>query len=89
VSWREAKYTEQKGLAPKGGQVVTYDDEAYGGHVPIIRCFWHTDESDFTGAHLPDYGKGSTVLNLACDTHNVYQSNATKDGWKAVAGKTR
>lgn len=90
VSWREAKYTEKHGLTEnKDGKVVTYDDEAYGGHVPIIRCFWHTDEADFASAHLPDYGSASVVLNLSCGYHNVYRSNATANGWKAVAGKTR
>jgi len=90
VSWREAKYTEQKGITEDAaGNVQVYPEEAYEGHVPIIRCFWHTDESDFQDATLPNYGASAIVLNLACGNHNVYISDATENGWKAVAGKTR
>jgi len=86
VSWLEAKYTERKGLAEDaGGNIVTYDDEAYGGHVPILRCFWHTNENDFRDADQPDFGKASTVLNLGCGSFNVYRSDATGDGWKEEA----
>ena len=89
VSWREAKRMEQFGYVEAGGEIKLLEDEAYGGHVPIIRCFWHTNENDFHSSTDPDWGKGSTVINLACGTHNVYKSDATGDGWKAVKGRTR
>ena len=89
VSWREAKRMEQYGYVEAGGEIKQLDDEAYGDHVPVLRCFWHTDESDFQGATNPDWGKGSVVINLACGTHNVYTSDATGDGWKAKKGKTQ
>ena len=88
VSWREAKRMEQMGYVETGGEIKQLADESYGGHVPMVRCFWHTNENDFRDATNPDYGKGSIVLNLSCGYHNVYQSDASGDGWKAMAGKT-
>lgn len=89
VSWREAKRMEEMGYVEAAGGIEQLEDEAYGGHVPIIRCFWHTDERDFYDATNPDYGKGSIVLNLASGLGNVYESDATGDGWKNMKGKTQ
>ena len=89
VSWREAKRMEQMGYVETAEGIHQLPDEAYGGHVPIIRCFWHTDERDFHGAQIPDYGKGSIVLNLSSGFGNVYLSDATGDGWKDVRHKTQ
>lgn len=71
VSWREVKVlVDQKGLQEDG----TYDpNEAYRGHVPIIRCFWHT---------TPRFDRGEVVLNLAAEDKNVYVSDPTGSGWK-------
>jgi len=86
VSWREAKRMEELGINDNE-QVLA--DQAYGGHVPIIRCFWHTNPNDFKDAKNPDYGKGSIVINLAGGNNNVYECDASGDGWKAVAGKAK
>ena len=44
-----------------------------GGWVPIIRCFWHTEGTFYAN---------DIVLNLGAETHNVYLSDTTDDGWK-------
>jgi prepilin-type N-terminal cleavage/methylation domain-containing protein len=81
VSWKEAKLTEKKGMtgADTAGK-FTYDPRiAFGGHVPIVRCFWHTVEGKIL--------EKQTVLNLACENNDVYASNAEGNGWKDVWGK--
>jgi len=71
VSWREVKtLVDQKGLQEDG----SFDpSEAYRGHVPILRCFWHT---------TPRFERGDIVLNLASEDKNVYVSDPTGSGWK-------
>lgn len=81
VSWKEAKMTEVKGLvASSTGDPSTEaeDDpnEKFGGHVPMVRCFWHTskewrDETDL-------------ALNLSFANHNVFKSTVVGDGWKSA-----
>lgn len=71
VSWKEVKIeVEQKGLQPDG----TYSkEERWGGHVPIVRCFWHTERR---------FGTSAIVLNLASGDANVFKSGVGKDDWK-------
>ena len=88
VSWREAKKTEQKGLYLRDYDHANPDDrssyeiegdenKAYGGHVPIIRCFWHARR----GKNLFN----EIVLNLACEYHNVYTCKVFGEGWKEAS----
>jgi prepilin-type N-terminal cleavage/methylation domain-containing protein len=77
VSWREAKETEIRGIT--GGDAAnntfTYDTtQAYGGHVPIVRCFWHTVENKPLDKQ--------DVLNLASEHKDIYISSADANGWK-------
>lgn len=84
VSWNDAKETEKRGImgyesynADRQTYRLIYDsEEAYGGHVPIVRCFWHT----IKGEPLDD----QTVLNLSNGYNHVYPSTAHGDGWKQV-----
>jgi prepilin-type N-terminal cleavage/methylation domain-containing protein len=75
VSWREAKETERTG---QFGATSFNDEEAYAGHVPMIRCFWHVAR---TKALIGD----EMVLNIACENTNVYECQMWGDGWKAAA----
>lgn len=77
VSWREAKETEMKGLYFDGGEIKTNDEEAYGGHVPMIRCFWHASKDD----NLWD----EEVLNVACEHSNIYECEVEGNSWKRAA----
>jgi len=72
VTWKEVKQeVEMKGLQPDG----SYDpNEAYRGHVPIIRCFWHVEGR---------FDQRAVVLNLAVENENVYVSGPLQDDWKA------
>jgi prepilin-type N-terminal cleavage/methylation domain-containing protein len=78
VSWKEAKTTAKRGMKwDSTAKKIVYDqNEAYGGHVPIVRCFWHTVE----GKSLDK----QTVLNLACEHSEVYMSTAEGNGWKVA-----
>lgn len=77
VSWWEAKETEMKGMDFQGGKIVTDNEEAYGGHVPMIRCFWHADKDD----NLFD----EPVLNLACEHGNIYECMVEGGDWKRAS----
>ena len=95
VSWREAKETEKRGIVGYTGSTPSPDpvnfptkekydykydeEETYGGHVPIIRCFWHTIE----GKRLDK----QVVLNLSCEHNDVYTSTAEGHGWKQSYNK--
>lgn len=79
VTWREAKVTEQKGTEYKGGEVKVDYDKAYGGRVPMLRCFWHAREGKSLARE--------TVLNLACENKNIYESPIFGEGWKQAGGK--
>jgi len=71
VSWKEVKVgVEQRGLQADGTFSTT---EKWGGHVPIVRCFWHTERK---------FGVSSVVLNAASGDMNVYRSGLSKDSWK-------
>lgn len=72
VSWDEAKRTEMKGLTSPDG--VFNEDEAYGGHVPMIRCFWHANRDDSLYDEL--------VLNVACENGYVYACEVEGSSWK-------
>ena len=83
VSWYEAKMTEVKGLVedPAGDpdkDAIVDPKEKFGGHVPMVRCFWHAREG------ASNLSKES-VLNLACGLKNVYECTAEGDGWKRVS----
>lgn len=78
LSWREVKIAEQKGLKFEGGTVVSHPEIAYGGWVPMVRCFWHAYRSNL------DRQK---VLNLASEMGNVYESDLIGTGWEAAAGQ--
>jgi prepilin-type N-terminal cleavage/methylation domain-containing protein len=56
----------------KKRQMVEGDDGKYaGGHVPIVRCFWHAKQrKDGSG-----YVKGKPVLNVAVADRNVFDSS--------------
>ena len=75
VSWREVKvFVEQEGYTSVQRAV---DDKAkYGGRVPLIRCFWHTPTMN------PNAMDRTRVINYASGDHNIYISDASKDGWK-------
>ena len=90
VSWREAKETEKRGITgvDENGNLLysTSDDpedphRAFGGHVPIVRCFWHTLEN--VNLDSPK----QVVLNLACEHNEIYVSTADRDGWKFLRSK--
>jgi len=75
VSWREVKiYVEQDGYT--NAQKARDKDATYGGRVPLIRCFWHSPCFDPNRLHR------TRVINYAVGDHNIYISDATKDGWK-------
>ena len=78
VSWREAKKTEQKGLYydSSAKKIKADDSKAYGGHVPIVRCFWHAREGKNLFFEI--------VLNLACENHNVYTCKVFGESWQQV-----
>ncbi len=74
VSWKEVKVeVEQKGLQADGTYSKT---ERWGGHVPLVRCFWHTD--------IKFMGRTPLVLNAASGDANVFRSDESKDGWKKL-----
>jgi len=87
VSWKEAKQTEVRGIVgftSFDAATQTYEykfdpEETYGGHVPIVRCFWHTRP----GKPLDK----QPVLNLASGHHDVYESPAVGYGWKQAINK--
>ena len=77
VSWREAKETEKRGIVgfdAANNKCTTDESQAFSGHVPIVRCFWHTVENKPLDRQ--------DVLNLACDDKDVYVSAADANGWK-------
>lgn len=80
VSWREAKETEMRGLYSQNGtDILTNEEEAYGGHVPMIRCWWHNSRG------LKDLGEAS-VLNVSCGNNNIYECKDERGrGWKRAA----
>lgn len=88
VSWYEAKVTEIKGLVEDGAdpdnKAVEDPNEKYGGHVPVVRCFWHTSQQ-----WRDNWPTGvDFALNLACGHTNVYKSTVAGSGWqKAARGK--
>lgn len=77
VSWREVKLTEQKGMFFNNGEVDVDPEKAYGGWVPMIRCFWHAKRDKNLHEEI--------VLNLACEHHNIYESGVFS--WEQAAGK--
>ncbi len=54
-------------------RVKDYEIRTIGPHTPRISCFWHT--SGF-------FGDRDLVLRLGAETHHVYTSDTTADGWK-------
>jgi len=79
VSWREAKRTEQRGLEFKDGKIEVNEDRIYGGHVPMVRCFWHARRGKSLHKEI--------VLNLACENKNIYESPVFGEGWQQMADK--
>lgn len=90
VSWKEAKETEKRGIVgftaydaasgKYGKYEYEYDpDETYRGHVPIVRCFWHTKSDKPLDKQ--------TVLNLSCGHYHVFPSTAEGHGWKQAINK--
>ncbi|HOX36771.1 MAG TPA: prepilin-type N-terminal cleavage/methylation domain-containing protein [Candidatus Brocadiia bacterium] len=74
ASWAEVKeFVDMKGYIVKNGSVVQESSEAFKGHVPLIRCFWHTSE---------DLDRNDVVLNLSVENYNVYRSDPTSMGWQ-------
>ena len=74
VSWAEVKeFVDMKGYTLKSGAIVQDSKEAYKGHVPLIRCFWHTSK---------DLDRNDVVLNLSVENYNVYRSDPTAMGWQ-------
>ena len=73
VSWREAKRVDKDGLG-LDGTTVSRTKEPYGGHVPMVRCFWHCREGKVLDQEI--------VISLACENKNIYESAAHGDGWK-------
>lgn len=53
-------------------KVKEYEIKTIGPHTPLISCFWHT--SGF-------FGSRDTVLRLGAETHHVYTTDTTGDGW--------
>jgi hypothetical protein len=71
VSWKEVKVeVEQRGLQADGTYSKT---EKWGGHVPLVRCFWHTERK---------FGQAAMVLNAASGEMSVFRSSVGKDDWK-------
>lgn len=80
VSWKEAKMTEVKGLVESSTDPDTEAEvdpnEKFGGHVPMVRCFWHTSKE-----WRDDVDQ---ALNLSFENHNVFKSTVSGDGWKSA-----
>lgn len=76
VTWIEAKETEKKGLylVNEGDKVQSNAENAFGGGVPIVRCFWHARPGKDVRKEI--------AINLACESGEVYNSTAEGDGWK-------
>lgn len=73
VTWNEFKQSvDEKGMDENTG--ITYSDEAYGDHVPLVRCFYHTHSY---------YNTMSTILNYSVGGR-YYRSDPNADGWKMV-----
>jgi len=53
-------------------KVKEYEIRTVGPHTPRISCFWHT--SGF-------FGNRDLVLRLGAETHHVYTSDTTAEGW--------
>ena len=79
VSWREAKRCEEQGWVwdASQGKGVTNGDRAFGGHVPMIRCFWHVERK----RSVADM-QAEKVLNAASGTGQVYESDMHGRGWE-------
>jgi len=79
VSWLEAKQTEMQGIVgvDANGKFIIDESEAYDGHVPMIRCFWHARRDD----RLWD----EVVLNVACGNMNIYECEVEGGSWKRAA----
>ena len=63
---------------PGGGKYTwrkakEYQLQTIGPHTPLISCFWHT--SGF-------FGNRDTVLRLGAETHHIYISDPTAEGWE-------
>ena len=80
VSWYEAKMTEVKGLVEGDDPATEAKEDAsekYGGHVPMVRCFWHVSKNWRDTTDL--------VLNLSYEHGDVYKSDVSEDGWKQAS----
>ncbi len=53
-------------------KVKEYEIRTIGPHTPRISCFWHT--SGF-------FGNRDLVLRLGAETHHIYISDTTAEGW--------
>jgi prepilin-type N-terminal cleavage/methylation domain-containing protein len=73
VSWYEAKIVQVKGGAwTYEGQPYQIDEkDVYGGRVPVMRCFWHSEQEGGLDAH-------DRVLNI---TYN-YRIYMGKPKWE-------
>jgi len=73
MGWREYKEEcEEKGLHGDGKY---YREDAYGGCVPITRCFFHSNTE-------PEKFPDSLIINLSVGRGDVYNSDPAKDGWQ-------
>jgi len=76
VSWAEAKQTDVKGLSwdDDAKKITSNIAEAWGGGVPIVRCFWHARPGHFLNKEI--------AINLACESGEIYISTTEDVGWK-------
>ena len=71
VSWKEVKVeVHQKGLQEDGSYSKT---EKWDGHVPLVRCFWHTEHT---------FGSRAVVLNAASGEMAIFRSGVGENDWK-------
>jgi len=80
----DSNYVPDPGIHTSGRGVLTWreakewETKYVGAWTPIVRCFWHTGGTFF---------QQDQVLNLGRDTHHIYISDTTADGWKTAGNK--
>ncbi len=57
-------------------KVKEYEAKTWS-HVPMISCFYHTSGT---------FGQHDVVIRLGYETHDIYTSDTTADGWKTASG---
>jgi len=59
-------------------EIKEWELKNVGSWTPIIRCFWHTGGT---------FSATDVVLNVGAETHHIYLSDTSADGWKTAGNK--